>query len=264
MTRVDGESRAPASEQGQASIVGVGIVGVAVVLGVVLIAVVQTYVARSELQQAADVAAAHVAAARSVAPAEGAVDPHVVALARRNGAHTVAIEQTSSGDREVVVTGPAPATLRLSGRTSVTVRSNIEQLRQRLFTEAGSLHSGVGGVVGATYTGPLVQVDASRVCPRVASAYRAMQASAAAAGIRLYAVSGYRTFAEQARLYATLGSRLAAPPGRSLHHAATELDITVGPAGSPAHRWLTTHASRFGFIQRYSWEPWHWGNVRGC
>ena len=50
-----------------------------------------------------------------------------------------------------------------------------------------------------------------------------------------------------------------APPGHSLHRCATELDL--GPPS--AYGWLAANASRFGFLQRYSWEPWHYGYTRG-
>jgi len=30
------------------------------------------------------------------------------------------------------------------------------------------------------------------------------------------------------------------------------------------HAWLTRNAGPFGFVQRYSWEPWHWGFQPGC
>jgi hypothetical protein len=46
-----------------------------------------------------------------------------------------------------------------------------------------------------------------------------------------------------------------APPGHSLHRCATELDL--GP--DAAYPWLAANASRFGFVQRYSWEAWHYG-----
>ena len=46
-----------------------------------------------------------------------------------------------------------------------------------------------------------------------------------------------------------------APPGHSLHRCATELDL--GPES--AYGWLAANAARFGFVQRYSWEPWHYG-----
>jgi soluble lytic murein transglycosylase-like protein len=49
-----------------------------------------------------------------------------------------------------------------------------------------------------------------------------------------------------------------APPGQSLHRYATELDL--GPQA--AYGWLAANAERFGFIQRYSWEPWHYGYTR--
>ena len=49
-----------------------------------------------------------------------------------------------------------------------------------------------------------------------------------------------------------------APPGHSLHRCATELDL--GPES--AYGWLAANASRFGFVQRYSWEAWHYGYDR--
>jgi hypothetical protein len=72
--------------------------------------------------------------------------------------------------------------------------------------------------------------------------------------------SAYRSDAEQARLFAQHPDpRWVAPPGQSLHRCATELDL--GPAA--AYAWLSAHASRFGFVKRYSWEPWHFGYGRG-
>jgi hypothetical protein len=50
-----------------------------------------------------------------------------------------------------------------------------------------------------------------------------------------------------------------APPGHSLHRCATELDL--GP--ETAYGWLAANASRFGFVQRYSWEAWHYGYDAG-
>jgi len=42
-----------------------------------------------------------------------------------------------------------------------------------------------------------------------------------------------------------------APPGESLHRYGTELDL--GPP--EAYDWLARNAERFGFEQRYSWQP---------
>jgi hypothetical protein len=76
------------------------------------------------------------------------------------------------------------------------------------------------------------------------------------AGISLLIVSAYRSDAEQARLFAAHPDpKWVAPPGESLHRFGTELDL--GPAA--AYGWLAANAHRFGFVQRYSWEPWHFG-----
>lgn len=115
------------------------------------------------------------------------------------------------------------------------------------------------------YAGPLVVIDGTGACPAVADAFIRMRTAAAKDRIRLHVRSGFRTRTHQARLYRELGPKWAARPGTTLHHDATELDIRMMPgAGNPVHRWLGQHAGRFGFVQRYSWEPWHWGFVAGC
>src|ERR687884_969612 len=93
--------------------------------------------------------------------------------------------------------------------------------------------------------------------PDVALAFDRLAAAARReAGIALIVISGYRSDAEQARLFAAHPDpKWVAPPGHSLHRNATELDL--GPAG--AYGWLAANASRFHFVQRYSWEPWHYG-----
>jgi soluble lytic murein transglycosylase-like protein len=93
--------------------------------------------------------------------------------------------------------------------------------------------------------------------PDVAEAFDRMAAAAQReAGISLLIVSGYRSDAEQARLFAAHPDpKWVAPPGQSLHRFGTELDL--GPPS--AYGWLAANAHRFGFIQRYSWERWHFG-----
>jgi hypothetical protein len=88
-----------------------------------------------------------------------------------------------------------------------------------------------------------------------------MHAAAASAGVSLIINSGYRSNAEQAELFArNPDPKWVAPPGKSLHRLGTELDL--GPPA--AYGWLAANAKRFGFIQRYSWEPWHYGYVRNA
>ena len=80
------------------------------------------------------------------------------------------------------------------------------------------------------------------------------------AGIALIVNSAFRSDAEQAALFAAHPDpRWVAPPGHSLHRCATELDL--GPES--AYGWLAANAARFGFVQRYCWEAWHYGYDAG-
>lgn len=67
-------------------------------------------------------------------------------------------------------------------------------------------------------------------------------------------VSGFRTRAEQARLYREK-PRLAAPPGRSMHERGLAADLGFGSAAArtAAHR----QASSCGLRFPVSYEPWH-------
>src|SRR5215467_6877335 len=92
--------------------------------------------------------------------------------------------------------------------------------------------------------------------PDVAAAFDRMSAAAAAGGLALVVNSAFRSDAEQAALFAAHPDPTwVAPPGHSLHRCATELDL--GP--ETAYGWLAANGSRFGFVQRYSWEAWHYG-----
>jgi transglycosylase-like protein with SLT domain/D-alanyl-D-alanine carboxypeptidase-like protein/putative Flp pilus-assembly TadE/G-like protein len=113
---------------------------------------------------------------------------------------------------------------------------------------------------GGGYSGRLLYRDGEGMRPDVAVAYDRMSAAARRAGFDLVVVSGFRSDAEQAELFARHPDpRWVAPPGHSLHRCATELDL--GP--SSAYAWLLGHADGFGFLRRYPWEPWHFGYVAG-
>lgn len=96
----------------------------------------------------------------------------------------------------------------------------------------------------------------------VAGAFQRMISAAREEGIFLWANSGYRTVAEQRRLYRLFrrgkGPK-AARPGRSNHHLGIAVDIPVGGDESTANYvWLATNACRYGFLRTVSNEPWHW------
>lgn len=125
----------------------------------------------------------------------------------------------------------------------------------------GALASGASAMAnGGGYGGPLVFRDGEGMRPDVAAAYDRMAAAARGDGIVLVVVSGFRSDAEQAALFAAHPDPTwVAPPGHSLHRCATELDL--GPAD--AYPWLAANAPRFGFRKRYEWEDWHFGFVAG-
>ena len=119
---------------------------------------------------------------------------------------------------------------------------------------------GMGVASGGGYSGPLIYRDGEGMRPDVAAAYDQMAAAARSDGLVLIVVSGFRSDAEQAELFAAHPDPTwVAPPGHSLHRCATELDL--GP--SSAYGWLAANAARFGFVQRYSWEAWHYGFEAG-
>ncbi len=110
-----------------------------------------------------------------------------------------------------------------------------------------------------------------------------MQHAAAKDQTALQAISGFRSHAYQAGIFARKIARgltiqqiltVNAAPGFSEHHSGRALDIsTPGLAAaeesfehSQAFEWLTRHAADFGFRLSYprdnihgiTYEPWHW------
>jgi Transglycosylase SLT domain/D-alanyl-D-alanine carboxypeptidase/Putative Flp pilus-assembly TadE/G-like len=119
-----------------------------------------------------------------------------------------------------------------------------------------------GWASGGGYSGPLVYRDGKPACPSVIAAFDMMDAAAHGDGIDLLVVSGFRSDAEQAVLFAAHPDpKWVARPGESRHRQATELDLGMGGG---AEQWLHDNAARFGFFQRYSWEEWHFGYLPGC
>ncbi len=135
--------------------------------------------------------------------------------------------------------------------------------RAGIAATAGTTDGGpVGWASGGGYSGPLVYRDGKPMCPAVAAAFDQMDRAIRTAGMDLVVVSAFRSDAEQAVLFARHPDpKWVAPPGRSRHRYSTELDLVVSGG---VHAWLTRNAGSFGFVQRMSWEPWHWGFLPGC
>lgn len=122
-----------------------------------------------------------------------------------------------------------------------------------------------------------------KLTPAAAERWQSMVAAAAADGVTLMIVSGFRSYEYQAALIRkkiNAGQAITeilevnAAPGHSEHHTGLAVDIAT-PGSRPlteefedsdAFEWLEAHASRFGFTMTYPrdnpwgiiYEPWHW------
>jgi hypothetical protein len=200
------------------------------------------YLARAKAA-ALEIAGANGADRRSVQvgfPDERSFAPLRVRV-RLTGSAALGLERSVGRTDEVELRATADAELIPPARAEVTGRPSQPQIAS-----------------GGGYSGPLSYRQGKPMRPDVALAFDRLQTDARKASIALIVVSGYRSDAEQARLFAHHPDpRWVAPPGKSLHRNGTELDL--GPA--TAYAWLHVNARRFGFLQRYAWEPWHFGYV---
>lgn len=103
---------------------------------------------------------------------------------------------------------------------------------------------------------------------------------ALADGIKIWVVSGYRSFKEQTSLknaytttYGSGANAFSADQGFSEHQLGTAVDFTTEGLGGglegfdtkPAYAWMLDNASKYGFTLSYPkgnayyvYEPWHW------
>ncbi|KAI8835299.1 hedgehog signaling/DD-peptidase zinc-binding domain-containing protein [Chytridium lagenaria] len=100
------------------------------------------------------------------------------------------------------------------------------------------------------------------VVVETACAFLKMKKAAQSSNINLRLNSGFRTHAEQTRLYNCYltkkcnSGNLAAKPGFSNHQNGIALDISV--VNTSVYKWMTENASRFGFVRTVPSEKWHW------
>lgn len=103
--------------------------------------------------------------------------------------------------------------------------------------------------------GKYMRTDAAR-------SWLKLQAAAKRAGVSLSVTSGFRTMAEQKRLYALYLSgrgNLAARPGYSNHQGGISIDVGgVNSYGTRAFAWLSKNARKYGFVNDVGGEYWHW------
>ena len=269
-------------EGGQALPLALGGAFVLIAAALALVAIAGAVTGKGRVQRAADLAA--ISAARSMrddlprllAPPtlpNGLPNPlHMEKLTYLMRARVAALDVGREN-------GVAPSRLQVSFpdaisfapvRVKAVVIADVEAGEGRTRTEASAVAEAVapsaagGGMAttasGGGYSGPLVYRQGGGMRPDVAAAFDRMAAAAMRAGISLIVNSAFRSDAEQAALFAAHPDpQWVAPPGHSLHRCATELDL--GP--DSAYAWLAANAGGFGFLQRYSWEPWHYGYTKG-
>ncbi len=270
-------------DQGQALPLALGGALALAAATLALVAIAGAATGKGREQRAADLAA--ISAARSLRddlprllspPTLGGGRPNPARMAklaylrRARAAALAAAAENGVGAAAVRVAFPDRGTFApLRVRVVVLARLDLAgggRVRAAATAEAGAPAAAtVGGgapqrASGGGYGGTLVYRDGHGMRPDVASAYDRMAAAAAGAGLDLIVNSGFRSDAEQAALFAAHPDPTwVAPPGHSLHRCATELDL--GPES--AYGWLAANAGHFGFVQRYSWEAWHYGFTAG-
>ena len=273
-------------ESGQALVALVGLLAATAALVLALVAVGGAATAKGRAQRAADLAA--LSAARSMrddfgrlfVPArgpDGRPDPRHLPraeyLRRATQAARDAAQRNGLSPGSLEVGFPergsiAPLRVEVRARPRISVAgAGGEGEGDRIEVDATAVAEAPAAATepetfatGGGYSGPLAYRQGQPMRPDVAAAFDRMSRAASGAGHRLLVNSAFRSDAEQAKLFAANPDpRWVAPPGKSLHRCATELDL--GPPS--AYGWLAAEAGRFGFERRYSWEPWHFGFVDG-
>jgi hypothetical protein len=133
-------------------------------------------------------------------------------------------------------------------RNSATMNTNVAnylQKREMLRSRNGRLGNNdlTAGANGA------------RLNTTVAPYWNNLVAAARRAGINISVNNSYRTYDEQARLYATKPKGMAAPPGGSNHGLGEAVDVNI--PNDKVFNWLSQNARRFGF-KNLKGEDWHW------
>ncbi len=268
-----------ARQEGQALPLALGGALALIAAALALVAIAGAVTGKGRVQRAADLAA--ISAARSMRDdlprllspprlPNGLPNPrHLEKLAYLARARVAALDAARAngvGSGRLRLTFPdrdsfAPVRVKAVVLAGLAMSGGGTAIEASAVAEAGSSAGSSAGSMpamasGGGYSGPLVYRQGEGMRPDVAAAFDRMATVASAAGLSLTVNSAFRSDAEQAALFAAHPDpRWVAPPGHSLHRCATELDL--GP--ETAYGWLAANAGRFGFVQRYSWEAWHYG-----
>lgn len=204
-------------------------------------------------------------------------------------ADTVYSGDITSEDADTAETDSAPAYTQTDvPHDSVTAAQT--QVSPSQVTEYGKTSKGfeIKQIDGVTYVDGLLVVNKTYplpesynpggLTPEAYGAFARMQSDAAAQGIYLVCISGFRSFADQRYTYNAYAARdgvdaadtYSARPGHSEHQSGLALDVNslyFSFADTAEGKWLLANCARYGFIIRYPkdktdstgyvYEPWH-------
>lgn len=132
-------------------------------------------------------------------------------------------------------------------------------------------------IANKTYSLP-ADYDPGALHPDTQAAFNEMRAAAAAEGLTLKIISGYRPYSQQKSTYNNysardgkeLADRYSARPGHSEHQTGHAIDLNSlrqSFANTDEGIWIAEHCAEYGFILRYGkdkeektgfmYEPWH-------
>ncbi len=121
-----------------------------------------------------------------------------------------------------------------------------------------------GYVQGGAFTITVFHIDGEPVEVNSGNAFHVMREAAAADGVDIHIVSGFRTMSEQQYLYACYvncncnNCNLAATPGYSNHQSGHAFDVNTTGYGGSVYNWLNANGASFGFANTVAGEHWHW------
>ena len=251
-------------EDGQALPLALGGAFALIATTLALVAIAGAVTGKGRAQRAADLAA--ISAARSMrddlsrllsppTQPDGSPNPRhlekVAYLARARAAARDAAAGNGVAEERLRLSFPdGDSFAPLRAKATVVADLELDESRARVeasaVAEAGAPSSGTGGSAttmasGGGYSGPLAHRQGEGMRPDVAAAFDRMAAAASAAGVALVVVSGFRSDAEQAALFA------AHPDPRWVAPRASR--CTVAPQSStsvptlPTVGWRPTQAT---------------------
>jgi len=153
----------------------------------------------------------------------------------------------------------ASATVRPSWATGTTSASAMTATATGKVTVPEELKAYGNGRIPASAL-ETIGHGSHRLAAKAAQSFKAMEAAAAADGVKIDVTDSYRDYDTQVDLVRRKGlysqGGLAAKPGTSNHGWGLAVDLDLN---DEQQAWMRANGARFGFVEDTPREPWHWG-----